>query len=61
MRVDTPSTIELASTAIPPIASPTPFQLTNSPIVAGTRMMASPTTASRPEPQRNSAYGSSRK
>ena len=51
----------VSSTARPPIASPTPVQLTTSPIVAGTRMIASPAAASRPDPQRNSAYGSSRK
>ena len=42
-------------TATPPIASPTPGQLTNSDRVAGTRMIARPVTASRPDPQRKSA------
>src|SRR5919106_848526 len=60
-RAITPSAIALVSTAVPPIRSATPVQLTKNPSVAAVRIMASPSTASRPEPQRNRAYGSSRK
>jgi CheY-like chemotaxis protein len=41
-------------TPTPPIASATPGQLKKSAMVAGTRMIARPATASRPEPQRTS-------
>ena len=41
-RTATPIAIEVRSTARPPIASPTPVQLTTSEMEAGTRMIASP-------------------
>ena len=61
VRTDRPRAKELNRTAVPPIASARPVQLTKIPSVAATRMIARPAGASRPEPHRNSEYGSSRK